>query len=132
MTVKRLQEEAPRSNMDERTTGDEPMTGGLRSYLKTLSEEAGVPVGGGEPPAGPGRVRGVTCAARRIASFLTRPASPSLVRASRACKPQWAPGRLHPRGVRKAQVGPRARVSRRSKVASGSRIASAMATYHAS
>jgi hypothetical protein len=53
MTVKRLQEEAPRSNMDERTTGDEPMTGGLRSYLKTLSEEAGVPVGGENHRPGP-------------------------------------------------------------------------------
>ncbi len=27
---------------DEWTTGDEPMTGAQRSYLKTLSDEAGV------------------------------------------------------------------------------------------
>lgn len=29
---------------DEWTTGDEPMTGAQRSYLKTLSDEAGVPM----------------------------------------------------------------------------------------
>jgi Protein of unknown function (DUF3072) len=28
---------------DQWTTGEEPMTGAQRSYLKTLSEEAGVP-----------------------------------------------------------------------------------------
>lgn len=28
---------------DEWTTGDEPMTGAQKSYLKTLSDEAGVP-----------------------------------------------------------------------------------------
>lgn len=28
---------------DDWTTGDEPMTGAQQSYLKTLSEEAGVP-----------------------------------------------------------------------------------------
>lgn len=46
MTDKRTQEQADRSNMQKRpedwTTGDEPMTGAQRSYLKTLSEEAGV------------------------------------------------------------------------------------------
>ncbi|GHE35979.1 DUF3072 domain-containing protein [Sphingobacterium griseoflavum] len=30
-------------NPDEWTTGDEPMTGAQSSYLKTLSDEAGVP-----------------------------------------------------------------------------------------
>lgn len=30
-------------NPDEWTTGDEPMTGAQRSYLKTLSDEAGEP-----------------------------------------------------------------------------------------
>lgn len=29
---------------DEWTTGDEPMTGAQRSYLKTLSDEAGEPM----------------------------------------------------------------------------------------
>lgn len=47
MTDKRTQEQAGRSNMEKRpedwTTGDEPMTGAQRSYLKTLSEEAKVP-----------------------------------------------------------------------------------------
>ena len=47
MTDKRTQEQADRSNMEKRpedwTTGDEPMTGAQRSYLKTLSEEAKVP-----------------------------------------------------------------------------------------
>jgi hypothetical protein len=47
MTDKRTQEQAGRGNMEKRpedwTTGDEPMTGAQRSYLKTLSEEAGVP-----------------------------------------------------------------------------------------
>jgi hypothetical protein len=47
MTDKRTQEQAARSNMEKRpedwTTGDEPMTGAQRSYLKTLSEEAKVP-----------------------------------------------------------------------------------------
>jgi hypothetical protein len=37
--------QTPNSNMikdpDEWTTGDEPMTGAQRSYLKTLSDEAG-------------------------------------------------------------------------------------------
>jgi hypothetical protein len=41
---KRTQEQADNSNMqknpDDWTTGDEPMTGAQRSYLKTLSEEA--------------------------------------------------------------------------------------------
>lgn len=44
MTDKRTQEQAEESNTiknpDEWTTGDEPMTGAQRSYLKTLSEEA--------------------------------------------------------------------------------------------
>ena len=38
----------PRSNTvkdpDDWTTGDEPMTGAQRSYLKTLSDEAGEPL----------------------------------------------------------------------------------------
>lgn len=42
---KRTQADAEHSNMikppREWTTGDEPMTGAQRSYLKTLSEEAG-------------------------------------------------------------------------------------------
>lgn len=46
MTDKRTQEQAEQSNTiknpDEWTTGDEPMTGAQRSYLKTLSEEAKV------------------------------------------------------------------------------------------
>jgi hypothetical protein len=44
MTDKRTQEQAESSNTiknpDEWTTGEEPMTGAQRSYLKTLSEEA--------------------------------------------------------------------------------------------
>jgi hypothetical protein len=44
MTDKHTQAQAERSNMekdpDDWTTGDEPMTGAQRSYLKTLSEEA--------------------------------------------------------------------------------------------
>ena len=44
MADKRTQEQADNSNMqkdpDDWTTGDEPMTGAQRSYLKTLSEEA--------------------------------------------------------------------------------------------
>jgi hypothetical protein len=47
MTDKHTQAHASASNMekdpDEWTTGDEPMTGAQRSYLKTLSEEAKVP-----------------------------------------------------------------------------------------
>jgi hypothetical protein len=47
VTDKDTQADAERSNMrkdpDEWTTGDEPMTGAQRSYLKTLSEEAKVP-----------------------------------------------------------------------------------------
>jgi hypothetical protein len=47
MTDKRTQKQADQSNMEKRpedwTTGDEPMTGAQRSYLKTLSEEAKVP-----------------------------------------------------------------------------------------
>jgi hypothetical protein len=47
MTDKRTQQTADKGNMEKRpedwTTGDEPMTGAQRSYLKTLSEEAGVP-----------------------------------------------------------------------------------------
>ncbi|HWI15143.1 MAG TPA: DUF3072 domain-containing protein [Burkholderiales bacterium] len=46
MTDKQTQEQAGRSNMekdpDTWTTGDEPMTGAQRSYLKTLCEEAKV------------------------------------------------------------------------------------------
>jgi hypothetical protein len=48
MTDKRTQQEAENSNMakdpDEWVTGDEPMTGAQRSYLKTLSEEAHEPL----------------------------------------------------------------------------------------
>jgi hypothetical protein len=47
MTDKRTQENADKSNMEKDpsdwVTGDEPMTGAQRSYLKTLSEEAKVP-----------------------------------------------------------------------------------------
>lgn len=46
MTDKHVQAEAEQSNMqkdpDEWTTGDQPMTGAQKSYLKTLSEEAKV------------------------------------------------------------------------------------------
>ena len=46
MTDKRTQEQAEHGNMekdpDDWTTGDEPMTGAQRSYLKTLFEEAKV------------------------------------------------------------------------------------------
>ena len=44
MTDKEMQSRADDSNTiknpDDWTTGDEPMTGAQRSYLKTLSEEA--------------------------------------------------------------------------------------------
>ncbi|HEY8359834.1 MAG TPA: DUF3072 domain-containing protein [Ramlibacter sp.] len=44
MTDKQTQAQAPHSNMEKDpedwVTGDEPMTGAQRSYLKTLSEEA--------------------------------------------------------------------------------------------
>ena len=47
MTDKRTQEAADQSNMEKDpedwVTGDEPMTGAQRSYLKTLSEEAKEP-----------------------------------------------------------------------------------------
>jgi Protein of unknown function (DUF3072) len=47
MTDKRTQDLAGQSNMqkdpEQWTTGDEPMTGAQRSYLKTLCEEAKVP-----------------------------------------------------------------------------------------
>jgi hypothetical protein len=47
MTDKRTQEQANESNTikdpEDWTTGDEPMTGAQRSYLKTLSEEAKEP-----------------------------------------------------------------------------------------
>ena len=46
MTDKKTQEQAEESNTiknpEDWTTGDEPMTGAQRSYLKTLSEEAKV------------------------------------------------------------------------------------------
>ena len=46
MTDRHTQELADQSNMEKKpndwTTGDEPMTGAQRSYLKTLSEEAKV------------------------------------------------------------------------------------------
>ena len=48
MTDKRTQGGGENSNTikdpDDWTTGDEPMTGAQRSYLKTLSEGAGEPV----------------------------------------------------------------------------------------
>jgi hypothetical protein len=47
MADKRTQQQAEDSNMvkdpEDWTTGDEPMTGAQRSYLKTLSEEAQEP-----------------------------------------------------------------------------------------
>ncbi len=47
MTDKQTQQRADESNTikdpDDWTTGEEPMTGAQRSYLKTLSEEAKVP-----------------------------------------------------------------------------------------
>ena len=47
MTYKRVSEQASESNMqkdpDDWVTGDEPMTGAQKSYLKTLSEEAHEP-----------------------------------------------------------------------------------------
>jgi hypothetical protein len=47
MTDKQTQQQADNSNTiknpDDWTTGDEPMTGAQRSYLKTLSEEAKEP-----------------------------------------------------------------------------------------
>lgn len=47
MTDKRTQEQAAQGNMEKDpadwVTGDEPMTGAQRSYLKTLSEEAREP-----------------------------------------------------------------------------------------
>ena len=47
MTDRRLAEQADESNMikdpDDWVTGDEPMTGAQKSYLKTLSEEAREP-----------------------------------------------------------------------------------------
>ena len=50
MTDKRTQELATESNTikdpQDWTTGDEPMTGAQRSYLKTLSEEARVEMDG--------------------------------------------------------------------------------------
>lgn len=46
MTDKHVAEQADESNMkkdpDQWVTGDEPMTGAQKSYLKTLSEEAKV------------------------------------------------------------------------------------------
>lgn len=46
MTDKRIQAEADHGNMEKDpadwVTGDEPMTGAQKSYLKTLSEEAKV------------------------------------------------------------------------------------------
>ena len=51
MTDKRTQQDAEQSNTikdpEQWTTGDEPMTGAQRSYLHTLSEEAGEPVDDG-------------------------------------------------------------------------------------
>ena len=39
-----LEHSNTRKDPDEWTTGDEPMTGAQRSYLKTLSDEAGEPM----------------------------------------------------------------------------------------
>jgi hypothetical protein len=51
MTDKATQEHAGESNTikapEDWTTGDEPMTGAQRSYLKTLSEEAHVDIDDG-------------------------------------------------------------------------------------
>jgi len=47
MSRQQEQREAPSNTVkdpDEWTTGDEPMTGAQKSYLKTLSDEAGVEV----------------------------------------------------------------------------------------
>jgi hypothetical protein len=50
MTDRETQARSAESNMekdpDQWTTGDEPMTGAQRSYLKTLAEEAGEEVEG--------------------------------------------------------------------------------------
>ena len=47
MTDKRINDEADQGNMqkepDDWVTGDEPMTGAQKSYLKTLCEEAKEP-----------------------------------------------------------------------------------------
>ena len=47
MTDRKTQQQSNQSNMekdpDDWTTGDEPMTGAQRSYLKTLCEEAKQP-----------------------------------------------------------------------------------------
>ena len=47
MTDKRINEQADQSNMrknpDDWVSGDEPMTGAQKSYLKTLCEEAKQP-----------------------------------------------------------------------------------------
>ncbi len=47
MTDKQIQQQAEESNMQKDpsnwVTGDEKMTGAQKSYLKTLSEEAGEP-----------------------------------------------------------------------------------------
>jgi hypothetical protein len=47
MADKRTQQQAENTNMvkdpEDWTTGDEPMTGAQKSYLKTLSEEAQEP-----------------------------------------------------------------------------------------
>ena len=46
LDMKRVDDEQANSNMikdpDEWKTGDEPMTGAQQSYLKTLSDEAGI------------------------------------------------------------------------------------------
>jgi hypothetical protein len=50
MTDKQMQQESDQGNMEKDpsnwVTGDEPMTGAQKSYLKTLSEEAGEPFDG--------------------------------------------------------------------------------------
>ncbi len=50
MTDKQMQHESDQGNMEKDpsnwVTGDEPMTGAQKSYLKTLSEEAGEPFNG--------------------------------------------------------------------------------------
>ena len=56
MTDKRTQAQAPLDNMEKDpadwVTGDEPMTGAQRSYLKTLSEKAHDPAAFDEPDQG--------------------------------------------------------------------------------
>lgn len=47
LATEKRDESNTQKNPDDWTTGDEPMTGAQASYLKTLSDEAGVPVATG-------------------------------------------------------------------------------------